>query len=1080
MRIGVLGPLAVTAKDGRRTEIGGPRVRALLIRLALDAGRPVPAEALAAGLWGDAAPAGQANALQSLVSRLRRALPDAGLVRSVAGGYTLAVPRDAVDALRFEDAAAQARRALAASDAPAAARLLREALQLWRGPALADAGDAPFAAAPARRLAELRLAAREDLAEAELAAGRVTAAVADLEALVTEEPLRERARGLLMRARYATGRQADALAAYEEYRVLLAAELGADPSPGLRELHLALLRGDPALSPVPPARAGAAGASRGEVPGNLRAPLTSFVGRDEELRLIGKRLAECRLVTLVGPGGAGKTRLATTAAAAAAGDHPGGVWFTSLAPVTDPSGVPQAVLEALGQRVRHVTQSPVRVPVDRDPLAVLLRELPATPTLLVLDNCEHLIDAVAALADRLLGALPRLRILATSREPLGVPGEALCPVPPLPLPRPGAGAAEALSCPAVRLLADRAAAVRPGFAVTGANAASVVELCRRLDGLPLAIELAAARLRTFTPAQLVARLDDRFRLLTGGGRTAAPRHQTLRAVVAWSWELLSPDERRFAERLAVFAGSITPATAAPVAGVSAVRALDLLVSLADKSLLQLADDAGDAAEDDEEPRFRMLETLREYGAERLAARGALRAARDAHAACFLALAEEAEPRLRGPDQVRWIMRLVAERDNVLAALRHAAAVGDAATAVRLGAALGLFWTMRGNHREAASWLGTALAVPGESPPGARLMCTVYYVSNQGAGGDPRKSEESAAALRRTIAEARRAAPAGELARHPVLSVAESALALFTGRGARDSALGEEAVARQPDAWSRAMVRLLRGAMCENDGRPGEQRAELEAAAEGFRRVGDRWGLSMTLTSLGDLAARRGDLGAARAALEEARRLLRELRADEDGSSTDIRLAAVRARQGESEAARARLRELTARAEREGSVYLAVYGNLVLGDVLRWGGERHEAGRRYAAALAQLERGPYVQPQLSALARASASLTRPPHEAAALLRQALAEVGPEEDMPVTAAVGVGVAALCAARGQAERAARVLGAVESLAGMAEPGPEAGAVAARLRDRLGEAAYAAAYATGAALPRDQAVAALADALE
>ncbi|MDT0306934.1 BTAD domain-containing putative transcriptional regulator [Streptomyces sp. DSM 44917] len=997
VRVGVLGPLQVIAPGGRPVAVGGARLRALLIRLALDAGALVPAEVLVDALWpGAEAPGDQANALHSLVSRLRRALPGgAELLRSQAGGYRLELPPGAVDALRFEELARAGRRALSDGDLAAAAGPLREALALWRGPALADAGEAPYALAVAARLEELRLTAVEDLAEAELNAGRHAAVLAELEGLVAQHPLRERALGLLMRARYAAGRQAEALAAYEAHRARLAEELGVDPSPELRAVHLAVLRAE--------------APETDRAAGNLPAPLTSFVGREEELGLIRKQLAESRLVTLVGPGGAGKTRLATTAAARLAEGYPGGAWLVELASVTDPHDVPQAVLAALGRRVTAVQEHrPPGTPGPSSPHEAtdLLAEAlgPGAPTLLLLDNCEHLIGAAARLADGLLTRCPRLRVLATSREPLALVGEALCPVPPLATPPDGAGADEAAGHAAVRLFVDRAAAVRPGFALNRENAAPVAEICRRLDGLPLAIELAAARLRTLDPAHLAARLDDRFRLLTGGSRTALPRHQTLRAVVAWSWELLTEAERALAERLSVFAGGATPESVEGACGVPAEEALDLLASLADKSLLQRAE-AGEGPG----PRFRMLETLREYGMERLAEAGSAGAARDAHAAHFLRLAERAEPRLRGPAQLRWIDVLIAERDNLLAALHHAVGSADAATAVRLAAALGQFWTMQGNHAEAASRLRSALAVPGEAPAEARAVAMTFAVLNGAAGG----SADSVAPLVEELRGRLRAID--PLTGHPVLATLEPGLAMYAERAVH----GMEATARalrHTDPWARAMLRLMRAAIRENEGDPHGEHEELALAAEGFRATGDRWGLALTLASQGLLSRQLGDLDGAVAALREAIRLLRELRAESDAEQMRVRLAAVRGHRGERAEARAELEELAGAAERRGSAFLAASARLALGDLLRQSGDGPGAARQYAEAVAHADSRVFVQPQLNALIRAGAALTGPAEEAVGLLSEAWEGAVEVRDMPVAASVAVRVAELVLSRGQ----------------------------------------------------------------
>ncbi|HEX4257286.1 MAG TPA: BTAD domain-containing putative transcriptional regulator, partial [Streptosporangiaceae bacterium] len=574
-------------------------------------------------------PADTANALQALVSRLRQAA-GRDLAEYASGGYRLAIDPAGIDAVAFEHLVSRGRAALSAGEAPRAVTFLADALALWRGPALADVADAPFAAGPVTRLEELHVAAAEDLAEGRLALGQGAELVPDVEELASAHPLRERLCGQLMRALYAAGRQAEALSVYDQTRRVLADRLGVDPSPELAAVHLAILRADPALAgpatDLPylkketPTSGGANGSRpaqpdnnepagdgsarpTGRAPdrgGNLPAQLTSFVGREDELERVGKQLGDTRLVTLIGPGGAGKTRLALEAAAVKATEMPDGAWFVPLAPVRDGTEIPAAVLAALGVP-ELVWVSDARRALAPPPLDRLADALASQRLLLVLDNCEHVIDAVARVAARVLADAPGVRILATSREPLGVTGETLCPVPSLPLPPSGTGAAEAAGYAAIRLFRDRAAAVRPGFTVDADTVRPVIAICTALDGIPLAIELAAARLRSLTLAQVENRLGDRFRLLATGPRATPDRHQTLRAIVDWSWDLLSEPERAVLRRLAVFRGGATPDAAEQVCGPLAppgdrgrdaadTDVIDVVASLVDKSLVTATGD----------------------------------------------------------------------------------------------------------------------------------------------------------------------------------------------------------------------------------------------------------------------------------------------------------------------------------------------------------------------------------------------------------------------------------------------------------------------------------------------------------
>jgi predicted ATPase/DNA-binding SARP family transcriptional activator len=1046
MRVRVLGPLEVA--DGEQvTAITGARLRVLLIRLALDPGRAVSAGSLALALWGEDPPGDPGHALQALVSRLRRALPSPEVLRSVPGGYLLDVRPEAVDAIQFEQLAKDGRRLLRAGQPRAAGERLREALDLWRGEPLADAAQALFAGPAITRLAEMRLAAVEDRIAAELAAQCGNAGVvAELEELAAEHPLRERLRLLLIQALHADGRGGEALAVYESFRQLLAAELGADPGRELRRAHLAVLRGEPPLRPA-----------AGSPQGNLPMPLSSFVGREREREQLAALIADGRLVTLTGPGGAGKTRLATTVAAAAG--CPGGAWLVDLAAVTDPREVTQSWVTAMGLGAGEIGAS-----ASPDSAARLAEAMPAAETLVVLDNCEHLLDAVAPLTAEVLGRCPRLRVLATSREPLGVPGETVYPVPPLTVPGPEIPPEEAAGFAAPRLFADRAAATVPGFTVTAANAGTVAEICRRLDGLPLAIELATAWLRSLPLEELAARLGDRFALLTAGSRTTPPRHQTLRAVVAWSWDLLSGAERTLAEGLSVFPSGITPEAAQAVAGDQAASqpVLGLLAALVGKSLLQL--------EPGPRPRYRMLETIREFGLERLAGAGRLARARSAHAAWFTGLAETAEPHLRTGRQLPWLDTLTAEHANLTAALRNACEAGDGGTAVRLAAALGTYWTVRGEHGEAAAWLRQALAAPGNAPPRARAAATALWAVNAVLSGAADRAGLAARALRETTP--------GPAADHPVAALLAPALAL-----AADDEAGRARAARllaHPDPWTRGMLCLIRAFLAANHADLAGSAADLAAAADAFGEAGERWGLATSLTFLGYTRLTLGRFGDAAAELAEAVRLLGELGQGDHAVMQRSWLAEALWRQGEHGRARAELLAVAGPGG-GGTGRHAFLARKTLADMARLDGDLAESGRLYRAAaddLSQIPAGALWVAGYDALLRSAmahlAVAGRDLPGAREHISRALAEAVPEDDMPLVATVAVAHARLRHAESASGDAARLLGAAHALRGASDEfNPDVASLAADLRRELGEAGFAESYDAGRRLARAAALA-------
>ncbi|WP_052396935.1 BTAD domain-containing putative transcriptional regulator [Streptomyces sp. NRRL F-5123] len=1048
MRIGVLGPLRVTVDD-RPVDVGGTRLRTLLALLALGAGRTVSVESLVTGLWPDGGPADPSHALQSLVSRLRRALGDArALLVAADGGYRLDVPPDAVDARRFERLAALGRRLLAEGDGRRAAEALREALGLWRGEALTGlTGTAPAAAAAAR-LAEARVDAVQARITAELQfAADHGEAVAELEALTARFPLREPLRVLLVRTLHTQGRAAEALSAFDAYRRLLADELGADPGPELRAAHLAVLRGTPAPRPVPPARPA----------GNLRAPLNRLVGRSAEVGQVTARLAQGRLVTLVGPGGVGKTRLAGAVAAGVADSAGGGVWLVELAPVARGRDLASAAAAALALR----PPGPHGGPAADDPLGPLVEALRGGECLLVLDNCEHLPAEVAAFAEELLGRCPRLRVLATSREPLGLPGEMLCPVRPLELPEPGASAADSVALPAVQLFAERAAAARPGFAVREENVAAVVEVCRRLDGLPLSLELAAARLRTMPLEEVVRRLTDRFRLLDGGSRAAAARHRTLGAVVGWSWDLLTGQERWVAARLAVVPAAISLETAEGVCargGMATAEVLGHVTALADKSLLQVVD--GPVA------RYRMLETIREFALQRLAGSDESARARSDHAGYCLELAEGAADDLRGAAQPAWVARLSGEQASLLAALRHFVSEADAPRAVRLVAALGWLWTVQGAHAEAAQRLLEALRVPGDAPPGPRATAMALCLFNRlMSGGTVTPGPDRAQA--RSVA-----AGVPEAEAYPARALIEVTLALWdddvhSGLWAADRDL--------PGCgpWARGMLLMMRGFLRGNHGEVAGMREDLAAAVGAFRVSGERWAAALALTALADADAVLGDFDAVIGELTSAIGLLRELDPENPAISQRAALATARVRRGDVERARAELTAMLRPLPGAAPARELFYARVALGNLHRARGDLGEAAGEYRAAVQELDRDASAPVLLRAVL------------GAALAHQAMAEGDPERafrhaaesfrlagsvpDMPVVAQASVAAARLHLDLGRPDAAAEIVGAADVLRGAPDThNPDVARVVAQTVAALDERGHAELYRRGRALDR------------
>ncbi|XVV04474.1 ATP-binding protein [Actinosynnema sp. CA-248983] len=967
MRFAILGPLEVRTDAGEVVAVGGPKPRALLTALLLDAGRVVD-------FGGESA-----NAVQARVSRLRRGLPD-GLIEFTGGGYRIVVDPDDVDVHRFERLAREGRRLLGAGAADAAVSVLREALGLWRGPALVDL---PEAEARVARLEETRLAAVEDLVEAELATAGTS--VGRLRELVAAHPFRERLRGQLMRALHGEGRTAEALAEFDDVRRLLRDELGVDPSDELSAAHLALLRAE-----RPSGRRG------------LAAQLTRIVGREDELG----RLAEpVRLATVTGPGGIGKTRLAVEAA----GRWERDVCFVDLSALVDGAQVPHVVLGALGVREPGFARA--------DPTDRLLAELRDQDTVLLLDNCEQVLDAVADLVRRLLSACPGLSVLATSREPLGLTGEVLVPLEPL------------ADGPAVALFTERAVAVRPGFVASPA----VADVCRLLDGLPLAIELAAVRLRQFDVDELAARLreHEHFRLLSRGDRTAAERHRTLRAVVAWSWQLLRPEEQVLARRFAVFTGGATAEAVAAVCGSD-----DALADLVDRSLLRVR--AG---------RYRMLDTILLYCKEKLAESG--EEPGSAHARYYLDLIHRADPHLRRAEQLDRLALLSAEHDNLVAALRWSAR-HDRPTAMRLVTAAAAYWWLSGRRDEVAEVAATLLDdVPdglGGVPDGLG-----------GLGGVPDGLEEEYVSC--VVHAGARASDEQRARAESVLQGLDRPLRYPFGAAVWAMARGPgprlPAVLLRDDPWNVALERLGEALIELLDGYPAAGERSLAEVLARFRGLGERWGTAQALDWLAFAAGRRGDWARAHELWREALDLLAELGARLESVDVLCRRAGCLVRQGELDAAEAdyrRAAELGARPD-----VPAV--NLGLARVARLRGDVVEARRLLDRAVAAVRSGDPAAVLLRSditteVARLAGDVR--------LYREAL-------DSPMADGLADALEGLAGGIEDGERAAFLLGTAVALRGAAVVGdPDV----ARVQGLVGPEVFAVGYARGAAQSRAEAL--------
>ncbi|MET0324975.1 MAG: BTAD domain-containing putative transcriptional regulator, partial [Ilumatobacteraceae bacterium] len=880
VRVSLLGPLEVRSDHGLQP-VAGVKLQSLLSLLALATPQPVSDDRLIEELWGDDQPGHPANALQALASQLRRLLGRDVVARQGAG-YVLRLDADLIDASRLERLVREAREAAARGEHGVAGETYRAAVELVRGPPLAELGDAWFARDAVTRLEELVLAAEEGLVDSELTMGRHADVLAHLVELVARHPLRERFRAQLIVALYRSGRQADALQAYRDARAYLLDELGLDPGPELQGLERSVLAHDPALAapitltPIAPA---------GPV---VPSPLTSFVGRHVELATLADAVASSRLTSIVGPGGVGKTRLALELVRRLA--DRGEVWFVELAPVTQADEVAEAVASGIG--------APEQAPADGRPAPSpeqrAVGRLGDRDAVVVLDNCEHLASAAATCALVLLAGCPGLRIVTTSREPLGIEGERQVVVGPL-------GADESAA-----LFVERARAVQPMF--TPADDGELVQLCQHLDGLPLAIELAAARAKTLPVPEIADRLRDRFQLLRRTQRAGTSRHEGLEAAIDWSYDLLFDEERRTFRRLAVFPGGVTIDAAERVCGPDA---FELASRLVDRSLL-VADTAGRST------RFTMLESLRAYGLQRLEDTGELAAARSEHLHWFVELAELVNLGSRGPDQLRWLSRLDQEHDNILVALAYAVEHEPEAALQLVGSVI-MPWWFRGRRGETRRWIEASLAAGVDAAPElrARVLATGGLLAEptsptvlvDGAGGaihdelalaEQRQREalglylagdnalDTAFAKLLLLATMLRQATAGEpVDRTEAATLVADATAVFDQLG---------------NDYGSALIRTTDAIMAIAHGEIDHAVVATDAASVYAQRNAERFSLSRISLVRGTIADLRGDARSAYRHVEHGLRLLDELGIHQAVTAQARMLAPLADRCGELELA----------------------------------------------------------------------------------------------------------------------------------------------------------------------------------